>query len=39
MDDHVKLVLEAYVSNPDVFEDLIPDDWIRVSGGLMKSRG
>lgn len=29
MDDHVRLVLEAYVGNLDTFEDLIPDDWMK----------
>jgi hypothetical protein len=29
MDDHVRVVLEAYVDDLDVFEDLVPDDWVR----------
>jgi len=28
MDDHVRVVLEVFVADLDVFEDLIPDDWI-----------
>jgi hypothetical protein len=28
MDDHVKVVLEAYVGDLEVFEDLVPDDWV-----------
>ena len=28
MDDHVRVVLEVYVDNLDVFEDLVPDDWV-----------
>ncbi len=28
MDDHVRVVLEAYVGDLDVFEDLVPDDWV-----------
>jgi hypothetical protein len=29
MDDHVRVVLEAYVDDLDVFEDLVPNDWVR----------
>jgi hypothetical protein len=28
MDDHVKLVLEVYVGDLEVFEELLPDDWL-----------
>jgi hypothetical protein len=28
LDDRVKLVLEVYVSDLDVFSDLVPDDWL-----------
>jgi hypothetical protein len=28
MEDHVRVVLEVYVDNLDVFEDLVPDDWV-----------
>jgi hypothetical protein len=28
MDDHVKLVLEVYVGDLEVFEDLVPDAWL-----------
>ncbi len=28
MDDHVRVVLEVYVDNLEVFEDLVPDDWV-----------
>jgi hypothetical protein len=31
LDDHVKLVLEIYVGNLEVFDELIPDDWIKDS--------
>jgi hypothetical protein len=33
MDDHVRLVLEVYVGDLEVFEDLVPD----VSGGLPRN--
>ena len=29
MDDHVKLVLEVYVGDLEVFADLVPDDWLK----------
>ena len=29
MDDHVKLVLEVYVGDLTVFEELMPDDWLK----------
>ena len=29
MDDHVKLVLEVYVGDLEVFADLLPDDWLQ----------
>jgi hypothetical protein len=29
MDDHVRVVLEAYADDLDVFEDLVPNDWVR----------
>ena len=29
MDDYVRVVLEAYVDDLDVFEDLVPNDWVR----------
>ena len=29
MGDHVRVVLEAYVDDLDVFEDLVPNDWVR----------
>ena len=29
LDDRVKLVLEVYIGDLDVFSDLIPDDWIK----------
>lgn len=28
-DDHVKLVLEAYIGDLETFDDLVPDDWVR----------
>ena len=28
MDDHVKLVLEVYVGDLEIFEELLPDDWL-----------
>ena len=28
MDDHVRVALEVYVDNLEVFEDLVPDDWV-----------
>ncbi|MFW2438157.1 MAG: hypothetical protein ACN4GR_02155 [Arenicellales bacterium] len=28
MDDHVKVVLELYIGDLEVFSDLVPDDWI-----------
>lgn len=28
MDDHVKVVLEVYIGDLEVFSDLVPDDWI-----------
>ncbi|NOR41409.1 MAG: hypothetical protein GQ537_09380, partial [Gammaproteobacteria bacterium] len=28
MDDHVRLVLEVYVGDLEVFKDLVPDDWL-----------
>ncbi|MCK5431579.1 MAG: hypothetical protein KAJ03_02485, partial [Gammaproteobacteria bacterium] len=31
LDDHVKLVLEIYVGNLDVFDELIPDVWLKDS--------
>lgn len=32
LDDHVKLVLEAYVGDIETFEELIPDDWLKDLG-------
>ena len=32
-DDHVQLVLEAYVGDLETFEALIPDDWLKDSAG------
>jgi hypothetical protein len=29
MDDHIKLVLEVYVGDLTVFEELMPDDWLK----------
>jgi len=29
LDDHVRLVLEIYVGNLDMFSDLVPDDWVK----------
>ena len=29
LDDRVKLVLEVYVGDLDVFSDLVPDDWLK----------
>ena len=29
MDDHVRLVLEVYVADLKIFNDLIPDDWVK----------
>ena len=29
LDDHVRIVLEAYVGDLETFEDLIPDEWFR----------
>ena len=29
LDDHVKLVLEAYVGDLKTFEELIPDEWLK----------
>ncbi|MCK5480130.1 MAG: hypothetical protein KAJ06_03255, partial [Gammaproteobacteria bacterium] len=29
MDDHIKLVLEVYVGDLAVFEELMPDDWLK----------
>ena len=29
LDDRVKLVLEVYIGDLEVFSDLIPDDWIK----------
>jgi hypothetical protein len=29
LDDRVKLVLEIYVGDLEIFEDLIPDDWVK----------
>ena len=36
LDDRVRLVLEVYVGDLDVFADLVPDDWRRMAarGGL-----
>ena len=31
LDDRVKLVLEVYVGNLEIFEELIPDDWVKES--------
>ena len=31
MDDHVRLVLEVYVADLEIFNDLIPDDWVKDS--------
>jgi hypothetical protein len=31
LDDRVKLVLEVYVGDLDVFADLVPDDWLKDS--------
>jgi hypothetical protein len=33
LDDRVRLVLEVYVGDLDVFSDLVPDDWLRNAGG------
>ena len=33
MDDHVRLVLEVYVGDLEVFEDLVPDDWLNDKPG------
>ena len=32
LDDRVKLVLEVYVGDLDVFADLLPDDWLKDGG-------
>ncbi len=32
LDDRVKLVLEIYVGDLDVFSDLVPDDWLKDRG-------
>ena len=29
MDDHVRLVLEVYVKDLEIFKDLVPDDWVK----------
>ena len=29
LDDHVRLVLEVYVGDLELFSDLVPDDWLR----------
>ncbi len=29
LDDHVKLVLEAYIGDLKTFEELIPDEWLK----------
>ena len=29
LDDRVKLVLEVYIGDLEVFSDLIPDDWVK----------
>jgi hypothetical protein len=29
MDDHIRLVLEVYVGDLEVFEDLVPDGWLK----------
>ena len=29
LDDHVKLVLEAYIGDLKTFEELIPDEWMK----------
>lgn len=33
LDDHVKVKLEVYVGDLAVFEELVPDDWIKESDG------
>ena len=33
LDDHVKLVLEAYVGDLKTFEELMPDDWLKEFDG------
>jgi len=33
MDDHVKLVLEVYVGDLEVFQELVPDDWVNDKSG------
>ena len=29
MDDHVRIVLEVYVADMEIFSDLVPDDWVK----------
>ncbi len=32
LDDHVRVNLEVYIGDIPVFEDLVPDDWVKDSG-------
>ena len=29
LDDHVKVVLEVYIRDLPIFDDLVPDDWVK----------